>query len=303
VLIVAIVEAFVGVVDAPATVGHVAVPYIAVGLLAIATTQAARGDGDADRPFATTFLGVVGGVILVLTVLGLLFALADLGGLAHALGVAGEAIGAVVARLVYYILYPFILATILMFEGLKAIWTAIYGDRPPIEIERGETPTPLNAEQEPADVPGWFNWLLRVFIGGPIVAAVLGGLWFLFAKYAKRAESEEQKESTYAEGRLGADLGDLLGNLVRRFRPGASRDADPVRRLYFDMLHTAADRNMERRPNETPLEFAPRLDEALAASAPSHITAAFDDVRYGALTRDRAEVDRLRAEWEDLRKR
>jgi hypothetical protein len=40
VIIVAIVEAFVGVVDAPATVGHIAVPYIAVGLLAIATTQA-----------------------------------------------------------------------------------------------------------------------------------------------------------------------------------------------------------------------------------------------------------------------
>ena len=112
VVVVAIVEAFVGVVDAPATVGHVAVPYIAVGLLAIATTQAARADGDSDRPFATTFLGVVGGAILVLTVLGLLFALADLSGVAHVLGVVSAVLGAVISRIVYYILYPFIMLTI-----------------------------------------------------------------------------------------------------------------------------------------------------------------------------------------------
>lgn len=303
VVVVAIVEAFVGVVDAPATVGHVAVPYIAVGLLAIATTQAARAEGDADRPFATTFLGVVAGAILVLSVLGLIFALADLGGLAHALGVVSEAVGAVVSRVVYYILYPFIMATILLMEGLKAIWTSVYGDRPPIEIQRGETPTPVSTDQEVADVPEWFNWILRVFIGGPIVVAILGGLWFLFAKYARRPGEDQKKESTYAEGRLGADLGDLLGNLVRRLRPGGGRELEPARRLYFDMLHTAEGRGMERRPNETPLEFAPRLDQSFAAPTPSRITSVFDDVRYGGLTRDRREIDRLRAEWDELKKR
>jgi hypothetical protein len=302
VVVVAIVEAFVGLVDAPSAVGMIAVPYIAVGLLAIATTQAARGDGDAERPFATTFLGVVGGAILVLGVLGVLFALADLGAMAHVLGVASKAAGVVISQVVYYVLYPFILATILLFEGLKAIWSAVYGDRPPVEIVRGETPTPVDTNTAPADVPDWFNWVLRVFIGGPLVAAVLGGLWFLFAKYARRPESAEKKESTYAEGRLGADLGDLLVNFVRRFRP-VSREIDPALRLYYDMLHAAEDRDMERRPNETPLEFAPRLDQAYAAQTPSRITAVFDDVRYGALTRDRAEVDRLRAEWEALRKR
>ena len=49
--------------------------------------------------------------------------------------------------------------------------------------------------------------------------------------------------------------------------------------------------------------FAPRLDEAFAASVPSRITGVFDDVRYGALTRDRAEIERLRSEWDELRKR
>jgi hypothetical protein len=303
VFVVAIVEAFVGVVEAPATVGHIAVPYIAVGLLAIATTQLGRAETDAERPFATTFFGVIGGAILVLGVLGLLFALADLGGLAHALGVAGEAVGVVLSRLVYYILYPFIWATIFFMEVMKAIWTSIYGDRPPVEIQRAETPTPVDQNAEPADVPEWFNWILRVFIGGPIVVAILGGLWFLFNKYARRPEDDVHKESTYQEGRLGADLGDILGNLVRRLRPGHGRDLDPARRLYFDMLHAAEDRDIERRPNETPLELAPRIEEAYAGTAPSRITTAFDDVRYGGLTRPREEIDRLRDEWDELRKR
>lgn len=303
VVVVAIVEAFVGVVDAPATVGHIAVPYIAVGLLAIATTQAARADGDSDRPFATTFLGVVGGAILVLTVLGLLFALADLGAVAHVLGVVSAVLGAVLSRIVYYILYPFIMLTILMFEGLKAIWTAVYGDRPPIEIDRGTlTPVP-GKPQEAADVPEWFNWALRVVIGVPLVAAIIGGLWLLFNKYARRLAPSENKESTYAEGRLGADLGDLLGGLMRRLRPGHGRELDPARKLYFDMLHAAEDREIERRPNETPLELAPRLETAFAGPTPLRITSVFDDVRYGGLTPPREEIEKLRTDWDDVRKR
>jgi hypothetical protein len=302
VVVMALVEAFVGVVDAPATVGHIAVPYIAVGLLAIATTQAARAEADEDRPFATTFLGVVGGAILVLSVLGLLFALADLGGLAHALGVVSGAVGVVVSRVIYYVLYPFILATILLMEGLKAIWTAVYGDRPPIEIDRG-TPTPVDQVTEPAEVPEWFNWVLRFLFGVPIAAAIIGGLWFLFSKYQKRPVEDKQTESTYQEGRLGADLGDLLGSLVRRLRPGGGKDLDAARRLYFDMLHTAQDRGIERQPQETPLEFAPHIEETFGGTAPSRITAVFDDVRYGGLTRPRVEVEQLRAEWEELRKR
>jgi hypothetical protein len=67
-------------------------------------------------PFATTVPGVVGGAILVLTVLGLLFALADLSGVAHVLGAVSAVLGAVLSRIVYYILYPFIMLTILMFR-------------------------------------------------------------------------------------------------------------------------------------------------------------------------------------------
>jgi hypothetical protein len=149
VVVVAIVEAFVGVVEAPAAVGHVALPYIAVGLLAIATTQAARAEDEAERPFATTFVGVVAGAILVLGVLGLLFALADLGGLAHVLGVVSEALGAVLSRLIYYILYPFILLTIGMFEVLKAIWTTIYGGagRPVVPVQQVHAPHRVRPEE------------------------------------------------------------------------------------------------------------------------------------------------------------
>jgi hypothetical protein len=86
-------------------------------------------------------------------------------------------------------------------------------------------------------------------------------------------------------------------------RPGHGRDLDPARKLYFDMLSVAEDRNLERRPNETPLELAPRLDQAFAGATPSRITAVFDDVRYGGLPPPRTELEQLRTEWDDLRKR
>jgi hypothetical protein len=69
------------------------------------------------------------------------------------------------------------------------------------------------------------------------------------------------------------------------------------------MLQTAEDREIERRPNETPLELAPRLEQAFAGSTPSRITAVFDDVRYGGLPPPRTELEELRTEWDDLRKR
>ena len=304
VVVVAFVEAFIGAVDAPAAVGYVAVPYIAVGLLAIGTTQAARGDDDDSRPFATTWFGVIGAAIMLLSVIGVLFALADLGLLARGLGEASEAAGAIIARIVYFILYPIILATVVMFEVLKYIWQELYGGRVRTEdLIPQATPTPTEDESSPAPLPGWAAWVLRFVIGVPLVVAVLVGLAFLFTKYARRAEPQETKESTYQEGRLAADLGDLLGSFLNRLRPGHGREAlDPARRLYFDMLRAGEQRDVARKPAETPLELSPRLERAFAGPTPRRITALFDDVRYGGLPPAASEVEAARHEWEELRK-
>ena len=111
------------------------------------------------------------------------------------------------------------------------------------------------------------------------------------------------KESTYQEGRLAADLGNLVGAMLGRLRPSlrfGGGETDPVRRLYFEMLAAAARRGVERRPPETPLEVSPRLERAFAAPAPMEITDLFDEVRYGGRRPDPERVARLREEWEQL---
>ena len=92
-IIVAFVEAFVGAVDAPSSIGYVAVPYVAVGLLAIGTTQAARADDDPNRPFAMTWFGVVAAALAMMAVLGALFMLADLGAASAALASSAASSG------------------------------------------------------------------------------------------------------------------------------------------------------------------------------------------------------------------
>jgi hypothetical protein len=123
----------------------------------------------------------------------------------------------------------------------------------------------------------------------------------LFTRYRRLTAADEARESTYQEGRLASDLGDMLSSFLGRFR-GHGRQAEgelePVRRLYFEMLDVAAARGVERRPMETPLELVPRINRTISGPTPAEITRVFDDARYGALAPPEEEVRRLRDEWE-----
>jgi hypothetical protein len=128
----------------------------------------------------------------------------------------------------------------------------------------------------------------------------------LFTRYSRRAPAGELKESVYAEGRLAADLGDLLGSMLGRLRPrggGGSRLTEPVRRLYFEMLAAGEARGVERRPVDTPLDLSPRLERSFTSGTPGEITGLFDEVRYGGHAPPDAEVRRLREEWDRLQGR
>jgi uncharacterized protein DUF4129 len=53
---------------------------------------------------------------------------------------------------------------------------------------------------------------------------------------------------------------------------------------------------------ETPLEVSPRIARTFGGETPPRITTLFDDVRYGSLPPDEAEVRRLREDWERIQK-
>jgi len=291
--------------DLPRAVELAAIPYVAIGLLAIALSHASRAEDEFSRSFAPTWILATGAAIGVLALVALLFALVDYGAAAHLIGVVAAFLAKIIAFIFYVVTYPFLWA---MEKGLGAI--RYFLD----EIFGGTRRTEINPVQEPGEqevqdnetraLPAWLQLAVRIFIGGSFVTLLLLGTALLFTKYRRRADPTAVKESIYTEGRLAADLGSMLGNLLGRLRPNLHLDRpeiDAASRLYFDVLATAHDRGIDRKPTETPLELAPRLDATFASDAPRQITDLFDDVRYGTKPPPPDEVQRLRTAWESAK--
>jgi len=293
--------------DAPWGVGGIAVPYVAVGLLAIGLAHAGRAEAEYGRSFDQTWLIAVGGTVLVLGALAFLFVLLDFGTLTEAAGTAGRGVGWVVARAASYLLWPFLWLAEVGLRGIGWLLERVFeGAERPEPFQEPEGEEEPSEEEEDQQTPAWLRLIVRIFVGGTLVTLLLVSTWYLFSRFRRRLRPGELKESTYQEGRLAADIGDLIGGLLGRLRPNLSLRRDqlePVRRLYFDVLEAGEQRGVQRRPGETPLELAPRLDGTFAAPTPGRITAAFDDVRYGGIAPPATEVRRLREEWEALAKR
>jgi hypothetical protein len=304
VLVVAVAVLFSGREPAlPDTVGLLAVPYLAIGLLAIGLAHASRASDEFERSFSSTWLMAVGGGVVLLALFALLFVLVDFHTAQQGLLIVLKGLGFVVGGVFYVVLWPVLKLTEWSFAVIR--WLQhLYGGQPtqPQDFSQGQDQN--KPDQTNNGIPGWVGLMIRVIVAGSLTAAVIIGLALLFVRFRKPSKPGEMKESTYQEGRLAADLGDLLGSMLGRFRRGgqAAAQLEPVRRLYFDMLAAAAKRGVERRPMETPLELAPRLGRTFGPQLPDQITRVFDDVRYGAQPPPQAEVQRLRTDWDNLPK-
>jgi hypothetical protein len=306
-VIVAAVSLFAGLdEDLPRAVDFVAVPYIAVGLLAIGLAHTARTSDRFERGWANEWLLVAGGGLLLLAVVALLFIIVDYDMARDGLEAATRGAGYVVAGIFYVVLWPILKIVELGFEATRFLidlWGGTQNE--PIEDPQGEIGPVPEEERGESPIPGWVETVVRVVVAGGLVAVVLAGTTMLFTRFRRTTRAEEVRESTYQEGRLAADLGDMLNSFFGRFL-GRTRQAagqtEPVRRLYFEMLDAAADRGVERRPMETPLELAPRLVRTFGGPVPAEITRVFDDTRYGAIPPSDEEFRRLRDDWERLEK-
>jgi hypothetical protein len=300
--IIAFVELFQGSDDTPAGVGLVAVPYMAIGLMAIALSHAGRSADEFTRSFAPTWLVAVGGSILVLALVALVFVIIDYGAAADLLYSAGKAIGWVLAHLVYYVTWPLVWLIERAMEGVRWAFENLWGGerRPFQETDPAPDEEPSAEEEESRPLPGWARLLARVITGGTLVTLLIVATALFFRRFRRRDDALEVKESTYQAGRFGADVGGFLGNLIGRLRAPIhfGDHLDPPRRLYFDMLNAAHHRGVDRRPGETPEELRPRIDTALGAGPPEKITSLFERVRYASLSASPDEVEALRREWE-----
>jgi hypothetical protein len=305
VIVIAFVEVFgVFVDELPRGVELIAVPYIAVGLLTIGLAHAARARDEFNPSFTSVWLTAVGGGILLLAFLVTLFVLIDFDTARDGLEALAFAIGWVIAGIFYLVALPLLFLVEQMFYALQWFIDLYGGTDPSPEEQEEPTPEPTPPPEEGrGELPGWVDLLVRILVAGGLGGSLILGLALVFNRFRRVPPSDEQKESTYEEGRLGADLGNLVSSLLGRLRPvfPAGRNLDPARRLYFEMLQAAANRGVERRPTETPLDIAPRLNQTFAAPTPAEITGVFDDVRYGRLPVPPDEVRRLREDWERLK--
>lgn len=305
--IIAFVELFQGSDDTPAGVGLVAVPYMAIGLMAIALSHAGRSADEFTRSFAPTWLLTVGGAVLSLALIALLFVIIDYSAVADLLATAGRAIGWALAHFFYYVTWPFVWLIERAMEAVRWAFENLWGGERqprPEEVEPAQEAEEA-PEEESRPLPAWARLLARIITGSTLVTLLIVATALFFKRFRRRDDAQAVKESTYQEGRMGADLGGFLGSLIGRLRSPLhfGDHLDPARRLYFDMLHTAAQRGIERRPGETPLELRPRIDEAFGAGPPEKITSVFERVRYASLSASPDEVDSLRREWESSRNR
>jgi hypothetical protein len=292
--------------DLPREVDFVAIPYIAVGLLAIGLAHTARASDQFDRGFGSEWLVFAGGGVLALGLFALLFVVIDFDAARDGLAFIGRGVGYVFAGLIYVIVWPILKVMTWILEAMRFLidlWGGSKND--PIENPQGEIGPDPNKEPGGNGLPGWVELMTRVIVGGGLVTALVIGTALLFTRFRRQTSTEEQRESTYQEGRLASDLGDMLSSFLGRFR-GHPRQADgqldPVRRLYFEMLDTAAARGVERRPMETPLELVPRISRTISGPVPAEITRVFDDARYGSVSPPEEELRRLREQWEGLPK-
>ncbi len=301
VVIIALVQLLSGGVDTPDAVGIITVPYIGLGLLAIGLAQAARAEEELGRSFSGTWVVAVGGSVLLLSSIALIFVFLDFSAMATGLGVAAEALAQGIAIL----LWPLIWAMAQFFAAIAAVIHFIFGTGEPFNPEPLPGP-PAGGDDDVTSfkLPGWIWDVARGVLVFLFLSIVVAGVALMFRRNRKRQRSGDQAESIYEEGRLNAELGDLLGSLLGRLKPNLhfGDKTESVRRLYAELLDAGARRGVTRKPAQTPLELAPSLDRAFAAPTPGRITTVFDQARYGDIAVSAEDLKRLREEWQILQK-
>lgn len=265
--------------EAPA---FIALAYFVLGALSIAVahmarTRTAEDSVGRDAPLALAALGSLGAIVLV----GLLFGLLAALDVQRAFDPIFDLILTAVSRVLYYLLLPifwvvnWILSHVLGNSGLEF----------PEQFRRfGEQTVRRDEDTDGKLVPGWVLQTTRVL-------AVAAFLWLLYriSRLLFHLTRRRGLDNASEERRTAARSGSGLGGLVRALFRGAPETPwsgdwlrrQPVYRLYARLVEDAHDRGLQRRPGDTPIEFARRAGARLDAPPFDPIGLAFDAARYG----------------------
>jgi hypothetical protein len=177
----------------------------------------------------------------------------------------------------------------------------------------------FRARRPPGDLDARLLAWLRVHIPVEFVLALssaiilaLIGIW-LALKYRSwvSGADDEERTSLWSWRLFLAQLREALRGLRRSFAGGhgqASAAVAPeppqlssIRQLYAAVLRASRERELPRRPADTPLEFAPVLDGQLGAGLARDLTAAYVHARYAESEPDEDRVADLSRRWQLVR--
>ncbi|HLF72223.1 MAG TPA: DUF4129 domain-containing protein [Dehalococcoidia bacterium] len=305
-LIVGVAEVIGEATDAPALVRYVAVPYVALGLLTIGLAHAARAESSFGRSFGWTWLAGVGGAVVVVSLVALLFAVVSMDTAQNVLGDVVRPLAWLLGHALYYILYPIVYVFDGVLIAVRWMFENILGSKPREDLLQNQpdpgAPPPDQLPQ--GDGGGANHWVSVVFhLAVTFIAVALGilGTALVFARYLLPKSPTEVHEAIAQVPPGPVQPNSWFGSLMSRLRSfGGRPGGDPTRRIYFEMLALAERRGVERRPPETPDELLPRLQRTLRGEASARITSAFDESRYGGIAARPGDVTRLREDLEKL---
>ena len=277
------------------------------------------GDASTQERFILSVVGIIGGVLLVLSWLVDTFAsvsiLAETKQVFNLLGAAYDAFVRVLAAIIV------VLATPLFW--LFDWWTKLFPPhlptitRPGSQHQPAKPPHPLTAQATSSLV-----LTLKVLV--PILLLILAIFIIRWAlrrtrrvQLVQRRRSVEVRESLWSWSLFLAQLKAILFALFGRFFPRkavAERStlenndlpAEPtsrsVRELYRLLLQRAAAHGYPRKKDETPDEFKQRLNDHLPTAEPqlAVVTQAYTATRYGGIIPDAATLVHVQQEWHTL---
>lgn len=278
-----------------------AVPYFVFGLLALAVANseraALRAEGrDRVAPWGVSVLATIGLLLAVAAVFGLL---APLDFASFAAWVVGG-VGWVVEWLLVIILTPILWVLVPLIDWLLP--DGVSDRLQDIGADIAQQTDEVSPDGERSTFPAW-----------PLQAAKLvvfvGLVWVCYrVSRALLGRKEERSMELYdelrsASGSGGSGVGGLLRGLLRR-RGGSAGQGwfglQPIYAVYGRSVLESEDRGFERRPSETPLEYAAASARELEAPLFREIADAFDAARYGRHYPSEAQVDQWRQalrEW------
>jgi hypothetical protein len=163
-----------------------------------------------------------------------------------------------------------------------------------------------------SDLLLFLDLLVRYALVALVLFLVALFLFIMMRKAAKRLrkDEDEERESLLGEMNFASDIGDLFSDLLPNLKDLFGRGARKVFRLpdgppgvvealklYYQMLTTAEQNDVQRSQHLTPKEFRSDLRQVFASELVDPATEAFNRAQYGDIPSTDDEIAKMRSSF------